>query len=87
MSITVNIPTNAERDARIAKALAEVNEERVFLGLTPYADANAMARDSVITDMRKWEQQADHDEISRIRDLYRSASDAIRQKVKDILDS
>lgn len=82
MAVSVNIPTNAAQDLKLSKLLTKVNADRVAVGLSTYADVNAMST-SILTDqLLSWVQAMRDAEAQQIASAYAAASNAVQNQVK-----
>jgi hypothetical protein len=85
MAISVNIPTTATQDARLANMLSQVNAQRTANGQTTYADMNALCTQIIIDQITDWVQSQNAMIASTVANAYSNATQTQQNQVKTIL--
>lgn len=79
--INISIPTNTTQDAKLARVLTYLNQDREV----PYADVDEMAEDRLTRDLKQLVRMLDEREHKAIFTAWESADESVKDQVKALL--
>ena len=83
--VTITIPTTAKQDAKLAKVLVQLNEERAALPAPLYVDIEEALTDILVRDVRRRISLLDQKEHRAIYDAWEATDEATKDQIRALL--